>query len=90
MQVTGDALAVLETRELPDPSVEAGVLDRDTGGRGQTHGQLLVDLGELAAPDLLGEVEVAEHLVAHPDGDAEEACACAGDRAGTRSCPGAS
>ena len=46
VQVAGDALAVLDQRELLHPGVEAGVLDGDAGGGGQTDHELLVDVGE--------------------------------------------
>ena len=48
------------------------VLDRDAGRRGETEHELLVDVGEHLARSLVGEVQVAEHLVAHADGNAEE------------------
>jgi hypothetical protein len=49
------------------------VLHRDAGCRGQRlHHQLVVG-GELVGATLLGQVQVAVHLVADPDGNAEEA-----------------
>jgi hypothetical protein len=53
--------------------VEPGVLDRHAGRRAQGDQDRLVVLGELAAAALVGQVQVAEHLVADPDRDAEEA-----------------
>ena len=52
--------------------VEAGVLDRDARRDRERTDELLVDLGELVRALLLGQVEVAEHLVAHADRDAQE------------------
>ena len=48
--------------------VQLGVLDRDAGGDGERITTLLVLLGELAAVHLLGQVEVAEDLVADRTG----------------------
>ena len=53
--------------------VEAGVLDRHAGRGGERHDDLLVVLGELRRALLLGEVEVAEDLVADAHRHAEEA-----------------
>ena len=64
--------------------VEAGVLDRDAGGCRQGDHDVLVLLGEVALPRLLRQVEVAEHLVADPDRDAEERAHRRVVRAGTR------
>jgi hypothetical protein len=52
--------------------VEAGVLHRDAGRGGQRDHDRLVLLVELAAAALLGQVQVAEHLVAHAYGHAEK------------------
>ena len=52
--------------------VEASVLDRDSRGDGERADQLFVDFGELLGALLLGEVEVAEDLVAHAHRHAEE------------------
>jgi hypothetical protein len=53
--------------------VPPGVGDRRAGGRGERDRQLLIFRGELAAGGTLGEVEVAEDLLADADRDAEEA-----------------
>ncbi|KFD44678.1 hypothetical protein IU11_00060 [Cellulosimicrobium sp. MM] len=76
VQVARDAVAVLQDADLLRAAVEPRVLDRDARGGGERdHGRLVLR-GELLAPapgDLLvGEVEVAEHRVAHPHRDAEE------------------
>ena len=52
---------------------QVGVLHRDARGRGQRLDDHLVGRGELAAAGLLGEVEVAEHGVADPHRNPEEA-----------------
>ncbi len=52
--------------------VEAGILDRDTGRCGKCLYDDLVVVGEFLTAGLLGEVEVAEDLVADLDRDAEE------------------
>ena len=58
---------------LPRPGhlVEAGVVDRGPGRRGQGLGQLFV-LGAEPAPGAVGEVEVAEHHLTDPDRDPQE------------------
>ena len=53
--------------------VEPGVLDRDAGRGREGHRDLLVVVGELLGADLLGQIEVAEDLVAGADRHAEEA-----------------
>ena len=53
--------------------VEAGVVDGHAGGHRQRHHRLLVVGGELGGGALLGEVEVAEDVVADTDRHAEEA-----------------
>ena len=53
--------------------IEPGVVDCDAGGAGQREHQYLVGLGEGRPVCLLGQVEVAVHLIADPDGHAEEA-----------------
>ena len=72
MEVGGDALAVLDEGEVGEALVEAGVLDGDGRGPGERDGQTLVLLAELGRALLLGQVEVAEHLVPDPDGHAQE------------------
>ena len=52
VQVAGDALAVLDTRQLGDAGVQPGVLDRDAGGGGEADDELLVDVGEHSPPVL--------------------------------------
>ena len=51
---------------------QAGVLDRQPGHGGQRLRDLDVGIGEGVGGALLGEVEVAEDRVAHPDRDAQE------------------
>jgi hypothetical protein len=72
MEVAGDALAVVDQRQLLDAGVQPGVLDRHAGRGGQPEDQLLVDVRENLARGLVGQVQVAEHLVPHPHGHAEE------------------
>lgn len=73
-EAVGDLRVRLEPA-LPQPGVliEAGVVDGDAGRHRQRRENRLVVLVELRAAPLLGEVQVAEDLVAHPDGHAEEA-----------------
>ena len=52
--------------------MQPGVLDRQAGGRGQTDGQLLVDVGEHLAVGLVGQVQVAVDDAAEADRHAEE------------------
>ncbi|GAB3197218.1 hypothetical protein GCM10027062_08460 [Nocardioides hungaricus] len=52
--------------------VETRVLDGDAGRGGQRHDDALVLVGEGTVAALLGQVEIAEHLVPDPHGDAEE------------------
>ena len=47
VEVGGDALAVLDEREVGEAGVQAGVVDGDGGRRGQGNGQPLVLLAEL-------------------------------------------
>ena len=72
VEIAGDALALLEQRRRLHVLVQPGVLDRQSGRRGERHDELLVDVGEHVAVGLVGEVEVAEHLVAQQDRHAEE------------------
>ena len=72
VEVAGDALAVLDEGEVGDPGVEAGVLDGDAGRGGEGDDHLLVDVAEDVVARLVAEVEVAEHLVAHPHRHTEE------------------
>ncbi|EFL07517.1 predicted protein [Streptomyces sp. AA4] len=57
---------------VPRGLVQPRVLDRAARRRGERQRQLLVLLAE-PAPRGVGEIEVAEHLAAHPDRDAQEA-----------------
>ena len=52
--------------------VQPGVLHRHAGRGAQRDKHRLVVLGELPAATLVGQVQVAEHLVTDPDRDAEE------------------
>ena len=86
VQVPRNAVAILEQREFRDPCVQSGVFDRDTGGRGERHDQLLVDIGERVTTRLVAQVEVAEDLARYDDRHAEERSSSADGSAGTRSC----
>ena len=46
VQIAGDALAVLDQRELLHPGVQPGVLDGDPGRGREADHELLVDVGE--------------------------------------------
>ncbi len=72
-QAVGD-LGVGLQPALPQPGflVEAGVVDGDPGGDREGRQDGLVLLVELLTAALLGQVQVAEDLVAHADRDAEE------------------
>ena len=72
VQITSDALAVFDQRELPHPSVEARVLDGDPGRGRQADDELLVDVGEHLGGRLVGQIQVPEHFVAHADRYAQE------------------
>ena len=72
VEIAGDALPVLYERELLQARVEPGVLDGYSGGASEGHDQLLIDVGEHLGGRLLGQVQVAEHLVAEADRHAEE------------------
>ena len=72
VQITGDALAVLDQRKRLHPGVEPGVLDGDPGRGREADHELLVDVGEHLGGGLVGQIQVAEHLVAHPDRHAQE------------------
>src|SRR5439155_7075652 len=67
---------LVQRLELAEPAgcrlVEAGVLDRDGGLRGEELAQLLVLLREVLAALLLGQVEVSVGDAAQEDRDAEE------------------
>ena len=72
VEVTSDPVAIGQERHLGHLLVEASVLDGNTGGDRQRDHQLLVDVGEHLADLLVGEVEVAEHRVAHADRHPQE------------------
>ena len=72
VEIAGDALAVLHQRQLLQPGVQPGILDRHPRRGRQADHELLVDVGEHLGRGLVGQVEVAEHLVANPDRHAEE------------------
>ena len=69
--------------------VEARVLDRHAGRRGQRDRDRLVIGGEVGAVRLLGQVEVAEDTVPDPDAELRGTSAWAGDWPGSRTTPGA-
>jgi len=72
VKVAGDPLPVLDEDHLGQASMEAGILDGDAGGTSQSHHKLLVNVAEDLGGRLIGQVEVAEDLVADPDRDSEE------------------
>lgn len=72
MEVPRELLAVLEQGHLCHPLVYAGVVDSDTHHRRQRDREALVHVADARCAPLLGEVEVAEHLLAHRDRHAEE------------------
>ncbi len=53
--------------------VQPGVVDHDPGGNGECGDRTLVVLGEVGAAGLLGQVQIAEGVLAGPDRYAEEA-----------------
>ena len=72
-ELRGDLGAGLDPAlAAPGGLVQPRVLHRDTGGGAERQEHRLVILGELPAAALVGEVKVAEHLIPHPDRDAEE------------------
>jgi hypothetical protein len=72
VQVPGDALPVLDDHEFGETSLQACGLDRGCGRCRQRNGEFLVTVGELTAPALVGEVEVAEDGAPDADRHAEE------------------
>ena len=72
MEIPGDALTVVDQREGLHRHVQPGVVDGHRRGAGQPDGEFLVELTELGGVDLVGQVQVAEHLVADLDRDTEE------------------
>ena len=66
------AVALSQLLTLGRLLVEAGVLDHDTGRRGQGDHDVLVLVGEVDATGLLGQVQVPEDLVADPHRHPEE------------------
>ena len=89
LRLAGHRVPDLRQRlELRQPArrglIQARVLDRDRGLRGEQCDELLVLGGEVFAALLLGQVQVAVRDAAQEDRDAEEATASAGDGAGSR------
>jgi two-component system response regulator DevR len=72
VQITSDALAVFDQSELLHSVVESGVLNGDPGRGREADHEFLVDVGEHLGGRLVGQIQVAEHLVAHADGHAQE------------------
>lgn len=72
-QAVGD-LGVRLQPALTQPGllVQPGIVDRHTGRYGESRQYRLVVLVELGPTALLGQVQVAEDLIAHPDRDAKE------------------
>ena len=70
MELTGQAVALLEDRQLLAGLVEAGVLDEDGGVGGEVADEALVVGREPSV--LVGEVEGADDVAAEHDGHGEE------------------
>ena len=64
MKVAGDPFPVLEDGQLVDSGEQPSVVDRHPGGDSQADDELLVHVGEHLVARLVGEIKVAEHLVA--------------------------
>ena len=67
MQIPGDAVPVFVDRHLLHALIEAGILDGDPRGEGESLDQCLVVTGELGPADLVGEIKVSVDLAAHFD-----------------------
>jgi hypothetical protein len=65
VEVPGHPVPVVEHGYVPDPLVEAGVLDGDAGDQAKGAHQCLVVSGELGPANLVGQVEDAEDLTTH-------------------------
>ena len=72
MEIPGDALTVVDQRERLHCHVQPGVVDGHRRGAGQPDDEFLVELTEVGGVDLVGQVQVAEHLVADLDRDTEK------------------
>ncbi len=72
MEVPSQTVAILVDGDLLHPLVESGVFDGDPGRNRQGVDQSFVVAGELGPPLLVGEIEIAVDLVAHPDRHTEE------------------
>src|ERR1700722_18359954 len=63
VKIAGDPVPVVENTHDADPVVEPGVLNSDAGCQGEGLGERLVLVGELGRTLLVGQVEVAVHIV---------------------------
>ena len=72
VQIPGDALALVEQPGGACHLMEAGVLDRQSGGRGQADSKLLIHIGEHLIVSLVGHVQVAVDDAAQADRHSEE------------------
>ena len=72
VEVTGDPFAFFEQPGGAGLFVQAGVLDRQAGGGGQSDRELLIDVGEHLAVGLVRQVQVAVDDAAQPDRHPEE------------------
>ena len=72
MQLAREPVALLDDVQLAAALVQAGVLDRQPGVRGERLDERLVCVGELVARLLVGEVERADDLAPRDDRHAEE------------------
>jgi hypothetical protein len=72
VQIPRDPLTLLEQREALDPGLQPHVLDGDRGCGGQADRELLIDVRERVCRGLVRQVEVSEHVAAHPDRNPQE------------------
>ena len=74
VEVLPDALPFIDDREVLDGLMQSGVLHRDPGMQSEQLDNPLVVLAELACPDLVGQVQVADRSILQSDRHAEEGC----------------
>src|SRR6266536_5107880 len=72
VEVEREPVSLGDDGELPALLVQPGIRDRDRGVRGEQPDQLLVVAAEVRCPDLLGQVERADHSLRRDDRHAEE------------------
>ena len=73
VKVLGDALTLLEDRQLPELLVHARVVDGQASMSREGLDELLVVLAEGLAAGLVGQVQIADDTPLHADRDAQEA-----------------